>query len=256
MKITDTHAHLYLKDFEEDLSEVMNRAVEAEVDRVYLPNIDSSTIPLMKKAVNEFPDALYPMMGLHPGSVDENYESELEVIEKELRAGKYYAVGEIGIDLYWEKKFINEQQDAFKRQIDWAKELGLPIVIHCREAFDVIFEVLDEKNDDKLFGIFHCFTGTEEQARRIIDYGGFVLGIGGIVTFKNAGLDKVVEKLSLDDLVVETDAPYLAPAPNRGKRNESAYTRFVAQKIADLHQVSLEKVAEVTSRNAQRIFHS
>jgi TatD DNase family protein len=256
MKITDTHAHLYLKDFAEDLTEIMQRAEEAEVERVYLPNIDSSTIPLMKSAVDQFPERLFPMMGLHPGSVDEGFEKELSIIEKELRAGKYWAVGEIGIDLYWEKKFFDQQVESFKRQIEWAKELKLPIVIHCRGAFDEIFEVLDEVNDDRLFGIFHCFTGTVDQGRRIIDYGGFVLGIGGIVTFKNAGLDQVVKQFDLKDLVIETDAPYLAPAPNRGKRNESSYVRLVAQKIADLHEVSLEKVAEVTTANSNRIFHS
>lgn len=255
MKIIDTHAHIYLDNFSDDREEIIKSAQEAGVERIFLPNIDSSTIPQMKKIVEEEPDYFFPMMGLHPCSVDENVEEELDAIYSELKKGKYYAVGEIGVDLYWEKKFKDRQIDAFKRQIEWAKDMELPIVIHARDSFNEIFEVLDEVNDDRLSGIFHCFTGTVEQAQRVLNYGDFVLGIGGVVTFKNSGLDKVVEQLSLKDIVLETDAPYLSPAPFRGKRNESAYTRLIAQKIADLHQKSLEEIAEVTTENAKRVFN-
>lgn len=194
------------------------------------------------------------MMGLHPCSVKENYKEELELVEIELATGKYIAVGEIGLDLYWDKTTLNNQVDAFRTQIRWAKELGLPIVIHARDAFQEIFEVIDQLNDEKLFGIFHCFTGGREEAEKIIAYGGFKMGIGGVVTFKNGGLDKALADVPIDHLVLETDAPYISPAPNRGKRNEPAYLTFVVEKLAEIYSLSTAEVENITSKNALEIF--
>src|SRR5690606_644127 len=215
---------------------------------------DSNSIAGMKALVEKYPNNCYAMMGLHPCSVGENIEQELALVEKELASNKYIAVGEIGIDLYWDKSFQQEQEMAFKKQIEWAKKLELPIVIHCREAFDEILTILDEVNDEQLSGIFHCFTGSLEQANHILNYGDFKLGIGGVVTFKNSGLDKVVEQLNLKDLVLETDAPYLAPVPFRGKRNESGYVSRVAEKLAEIFQLPLAKIAQQTTVNALEIF--
>ncbi len=252
--ITDTHSHIYLDVFQEDIDEVMSRATEAGVDRIFLPNIDKSSTAQVNALAEKYPQRCFPMMGLHPCSVNENVAEELAHVKAELDTGKYCAVGEIGIDLYWDKTFFKAQQEAFRKQIEWAKEMQLPIIIHARESFDEIFEIVDEMNDERLFGIFHCFTGTIEQAKHIMNYGGFYMGIGGVVTFKNSGLDKVVKDIPLDQLVLETDAPYLTPTPYRGKRNESAYTRIVAQKVADLHETSIEHVAEVTTNNANSVF--
>ena len=194
------------------------------------------------------------MTGLHPCSVKDNYKEELGHVKKQLDSGKYIAVGEIGIDLYWDKTTLGIQQEAFATQINWAKEMGLPIVIHTRDSFNEIFEVVDELNDDKLFGIFHCFNGTLKQAQKIIEYGGFKMGIGGVVTFKNAGVDKVVKQLDLKHLVLETDSPYLTPTPHRGKRNESAYTRIIADKLSDLFEKPIEEIAEITTDNSKAVF--
>ncbi len=254
MVLTDTHTHLYKEEFDADREAVMNRAIRAGVERFFLPAIDSSYHQAVRSLCEQYPDRCFPMIGLHPVSVDKDFGSELEFVEKELAKGTYYAVGEIGIDLHWDKSWFEEQREAFRRQIELSKEKGYPIVIHCRKAFDEIFEVLDETNDDRLFGIFHCFTGSPDQARRILDYGGFKLGIGGILTFKNAGLDKTVEGIDLEHLVLETDAPYLAPSPYRGKRNESSYLVHIAEKMAGIKGMSLEKVAEITNRNAREIF--
>lgn len=248
----DTHSHIYLKDFKEDFDEMLARASKEGIDEIYMPNIDVDSIPNLKEVAANHPQCK-PMMGLHPGSVKEDYQEQLAVMFEELENRKYYAVGEIGMDLYWDKTFIEEQRKAFAIQIEKAKELGLPIVIHCREAFDEIFEVLEAYHDDPLYGIFHCFTGTLEQAHRALSLN-MKLGIGGIVTFKNAGLDKVVEKLNVHDLVLETDAPYLAPAPHRGKRNEPAYTALVALKVASLLNISLSEVENITTANAKAIF--
>lgn len=255
MMLIDTHTHLYLKQFDEDRKEVIEKALEQNIQRFYLPNIDSSTIKPLKKLAIQYPEYCYPMMGLHPCSVKADYEKELSIIFKELEIHHYHAVGEIGIDLHWNKSTYDMQKDAFIQQAEFAKKNKLPIVIHCRKAFDETLELLDQLNDDKLFGIFHCFTGNLEQAQKIINYGNFKLGIGGVLTFKNAGLDKVIEKVGTEHLVLETDSPYLAPAPYRGKRNESSYMIKVAQKLADLHDKSLEEVAEITTRNATSIFH-
>ena len=254
MILTDTHTHLYLDAFEEDRDEMMQRAFDNGIQRIFLPHIDSETTEALQQLAKAYPNNCYPMMGLHPCSVKENYQNELDHVKSELQTGDYVAVGEIGIDLYWDRTFLKQQVDAFERQIQWAKEMNLPIVIHARDSFGEIFEVIDQLNDNNLKGIFHCFTGSLEQAQHILNYGGFYLGIGGVVTFKNSGLDKVVRDLPLNKLVLETDAPYLTPAPHRGKRNEASYTRLVAQKIADLHEVSLEQVAEITTQNSKTIF--
>jgi TatD DNase family protein len=253
MQLIDTHTHLYLEQFDEDRAQMIQRAKAEGVDLFLLPNIDSSTHLAMWDLCKSEP-ACKPMMGLHPCSVKENYRDELALVERELRLGKYIAVGEIGIDLYWDKTFLKEQMDALAQQVTWAKELDLPIVIHARESFNEIFEVLDPLNSEGLRGVFHCFTGTREQAAHILNYGDFYLGIGGVLTFKKGGLDKIIDSFPLDSLVLETDSPYLAPTPYRGKRNESAYTRIVAQKLADLLEMNVEEVAEITTSNAKRLF--
>ena len=253
--LIDTHAHIYLPEFKEDLEAVMNRADNAEIQKIILPNIDEASVPLLKSLMSQYPERCYGMMGLHPCSVDENYIDTLNKLEAELQTGNYVAVGEIGIDLYWDKTFLKEQQDAFRIQINWAKSLGLPIAIHARESFDAIFEVLDRENDDTLRGVFHCFTGTEEQAHRVLNYGGFKLGIGGVYTFKNSGLREALQQISPEHFVLETDAPYLAPAPHRGKRNEPAYVRLVAEKMMEVYQMPLSKIQEITSANAQQLFN-
>ncbi len=254
MKIIDTHTHLYSEQFDGEHESMIRRAISAGVEYFFIPNIDSTSIQGMKNIIKLFPDNCFPMMGLHPCSVNENVEKELSIVEEELKSNSYLAIGEIGIDLYWDKTFLKEQQKAFRQQIEWAKAYNLPIVIHCRESFDEILEILDEVNDPSLSGVFHCFTGTLEQAKHILSYGNFKLGIGGILTFKNAGLDKVVKQLDLKDLVLETDAPYLAPMPYRGKRNESAYVIYVAEKLAEIFDLPLKKIAEETTKNALKIF--
>jgi len=249
----DTHTHIYLDRFKDDINAVLERAKTVGVERFYLPNIDKDSIADLKKLAAAH-SHIYPMMGLHPSHVKEDFEEQLDAIWRELAGPtKYYAVGEIGMDLYWDKTFITEQKDAFRRQIRKAKEMGLAIIIHCRDAFEETFEVLEAEADDQLFGIFHCFTGSLEQANRALALN-LKLGIGGVVTFKNGGLDKVVAALKTEDLVLETDAPFLAPAPFRGKRNEPAYLAQIAQTIADIHQISKEEVARITNKNALKIF--
>lgn len=250
----DTHSHIYLKDFKDDFQEMLNRAKAVGIQEIYLPNIDKNSIADLKNTSAE--NAMCkPMMGLHPGSVKEDYEEQLDEVFKELDDTRqtYYAVGEIGIDLYWDKAFFKQQQRAFALQIEKAKEMGLPIVIHCRDAFDEVFEVLENYHDEHLYGIFHCFTGNEAQANRAISLN-MKLGIGGVVTFKNGGLDKVVKNLKLEDLVLETDAPFLAPVPYRGKRNEPAYVQKVAHKVAELMEVDIEEVEKITTTNALAVF--
>ncbi|WP_295767445.1 TatD family hydrolase [uncultured Mucilaginibacter sp.] len=253
MVLTDTHTHQYYETDSVKKDEVIQRCISNGVSRLFLPNVDSSSIAQVMDMVNRYPQNCFAMMGLHPCDVKANWEEELEVIYAALQQNKVYAVGEIGIDLYWDKTFISEQQEAFRRQIGWAKAAGLPINIHCRNAFDEVYEILTEQYDDKLRGIFHCFSGTLEQANKIIDLG-FKLGIGGVVTYKNAGLDKVVEQIDLKHVVLETDSPYLTPVPFRGKPNESSYLVHVAQKVADLHRISIEAVAEITTENSKMIF--
>lgn len=254
MHLIDTHTHLYSEKFNEDREERIQEAIDAGVKQFFMPNIDSTSIKGMNSLARKFPENCFAMMGLHPCSVNENVEQELLTVEQELKTNKYIAVGEIGMDLYWDKSFQVEQEMAFRKQIEWAKELNLPIDIHCREAFDEILTIMDDLNDDGMKGVFHCFTGSLEQAQHILNYGDFKLGIGGVVTFKNSGLDKVIKKLKLEDLVLETDAPYLAPAPFRGKRNESAYLVNVADKISDIFEISASEVAAQTTKNALQIF--
>ncbi len=231
----------------------MQRCFNNDISRLFLPNVDSSSIPQVLNLASLYPENCFPMLGLHPCDVKENYQDELDLIRQAEGLAKIYAIGEIGIDLYWDKTTLPFQQKAFRQQITWAKQLNLPIVIHCREAFDEIFEILTELKDDKLRGIFHCFTGTAEQAEKVIELD-FYLGIGGVLTYKNSGLDKAIAGISLDHLVLETDSPYLTPVPFRGKPNESSYLIYVAQKLADLKQVSIEDVARVTTLNSKTIF--
>lgn len=254
MELIDTHTHIYLDQFNEDFDTMIERALDRDVKKFFLPNIDKNTIDRVNKLRQLNPERFYPMMGLHPCSVGSDHEAQLDEILGDFEHNDYVAVGEIGIDLYWDKTYLKEQQNAFRKQIRFAKEKKLPIVIHARDSFDEIFEIVDEENDDSLFGIFHCFTGTEEQARHIINYGGFLLGIGGVLTFKNSGLDKVMKNISLKHIVLETDAPYLAPHPHRGKRNEPAYVRIIAEKLAEVQNRELQEVAEVTTRNAKNMF--
>lgn len=254
MVLTDTHTHLYLEQFDNDIDATIERAKDHNVHRIFLPNIDSSTTERMLQLTDNYPDVCFPMMGLHPCSVNENFQKEIEHIEQWLSKRKFYAIGEIGIDLYWDKTYLSQQQEAFRIQIDLAKKHQLPIVIHARESFEEIFEIVDEMNDENLTGIFHCFTGTEEQANHIINYKGFKLGIGGVVTFKKAGLDKTLENIDPKHLVLETDSPYLAPAPFRGKRNESAYTLHIAEKLSHIYNLEIDEIATITTQNSKDIF--
>lgn len=253
MVLTDTHTHLYYETDAVKRSELMQRCKQNDISRLFLPNVDAASVPLMFELLEAYPANCYPMLGLHPCSVKDNWEEELAVIQPALHQHKIYAIGEIGIDLYWDKTFLTEQIHAFKLQIKWAKALKLPIVIHCRDAFDEVYQVLLDEQDDNLRGIFHCFTGTLEQAEKITALG-FYLGIGGVVTYKNAGLDKILPQIDLKHVVLETDSPYLTPVPYRGKPNESSYLIYVAQKVSDLYQTSVEHVAEVTTENSKKIF--
>jgi len=249
----DTHTHLYSEEFNADRYERINDAISKKVTKFFMPNVDSSSIEGMLQLEVHFPDQCFSMMGLHPCSVKENYREELAVVKKWLDTRRFSGIGEIGIDLYWDKTFIHEQELAFREQIYWALEYNYTIVIHCRNAFDEIFSIL--KSFEKLpKGIFHCFSGDIIQAQKVLSLGDFKLGIGGVVTFKNSGLDKVVEEIPMHAIVLETDAPYLAPVPYRGKRNESAYIPLIAEKIAQIKNISLEEVAQITTQNAIEIF--
>ena len=253
MNIIDTHTHLYLKQFNKDIDLVINRSKDIGVKKFIFPAIDSSHFDSMHSLKNKYPDNIYLMSGLHPTNVKENYKNELDFVVDSLKTRDYVAIGEIGIDLYWDKSFLNEQQEAFTFQIRLAIKHDLPIVIHCRDAFDEIFEILDKENCDKLRGVFHCFTGTLEQAKRAIDLD-FVLGIGGVVTFKNGGIDKFLNQIDLKHIVLETDSPYLAPVPFRGKRNESSYIVYVIDKLSEIYGLSKEEIASVTTKNAEKVF--
>ena len=253
MILTDTHAHLYSSQFNEDRPEMMQRAFDAGVSRFFLPAIDSSYLDAMFQFEKEYPEQAHLMMGLHPTSVKENVEEELAIVRTWLEKRKFCAIGEIGIDLYWDKTFFKEQQHAFRTQIQWAKEFKLPIAIHCRESFDEIFEILEEEKSDDLFGIFHCFTGTIEQAHKAISYN-MKLGIGGVVTFKNGKIDQFLNEIPLEHIVLETDAPYLAPAPFRGKRNESSYLTLIAEKLATIYKTTPEEIAAITTANSKAVF--
>lgn len=253
MIITDTHTHLYSEAFDEDRNAMITRALNEGVSRFFIPAIDSTYTESMLQLEKDYPNNVFLMMGLHPTHVKDNYKDELKFIEAMLAKRKFYAVGEIGIDLYWDKSTLGIQQEAFKHQIQLAKKYKLPIVIHCREAFNEIFEVLETEKSDDLYGIFHCFTGTLEQARQAMSYN-MKLGIGGVATFKNGKIDRFLNQIDLNHIVLETDAPYLAPSPYRGKRNESAYILKVLEKLSEIYGVSLEAIAEITTQNSKDVF--
>lgn len=255
MTYIDTHAHLYANQFDKDRDEMIQRAFEQGVDKLFLPNIDENSIQGMHELIEKYPNQCFAMMGIHPCDIQKDWQSQLTSIQSYFDPKKHIAIGEIGIDLYWDKSLQKEQTEAFRAQIQWAKTVQKPIVIHCREAFGEIFAVLDELNDQELTGVFHCFTGNEEQANKIISYGGFYLGIGGVVTFKNRGLDSVLKDISPNHLVLETDAPYLAPAPYRGKRNESSYIPLIARKLSSIYGVDEAKIGEITTKNALSVFN-
>ena len=252
MFLVDTHTHLYSEAFDEDRSVEIKKAMEAGIKQFFLPAIDSTYYSGMRALKEEFPENIHLMAGLHPTHVKENVEDELLVVQKELQTGNYCGVGEIGIDLYWDKTYLKQQQNAFAMQIQWAQDADLPFVIHCRDAFDEVFEVLDKLNGP-FKGIFHCFTGTCQQALRAIDFC-LLLGIGGVLTFKNGKIDRFINEIPLEHIVLETDAPYLAPAPFRGKRNNPEYLKLVAEKMAEIYGVSLEVIARVTSENSKKLF--
>lgn len=253
MLITDTHTHLYSEAFDGDRTAVVERAMQLGVKRFFVPAIDSTYTNAMLELENSYPDNVFLMMGLHPTHVKENYEEELQHVEEMLASRKFYAVGEIGIDLYWDKTFLKEQQLAFKRQIQLAKKYSYPIVIHCRDGFNEIFEILEEEKGEGLYGIFHCFTGTLEQARKAISYN-MKLGIGGVLTFKNGKIDTFLSELDIKHMVLETDSPYLAPTPYRGKRNESSYLVEVLNKMSALYGLDKEEVAAITTANSKEVF--
>ncbi|MBE9466968.1 MAG: TatD family hydrolase [Bacteroidetes bacterium] len=254
MVLVDTHSHIYLNEFDNDREQVIKNAFTNNVSKILFPNIDSSTVAPLLKLAGDYPNNFFPMMGLHPTSVKNDYLEELKNVELWLKKEKFYAIGEIGIDLYWDKTFKIQQIDAFEKQIELAINNDLPIVIHTRSSFELIFDIIGKYKIDKLRGVFHCFTGNNEQAEKIISLG-FKLGIGGIVTFKNSGLDKVVQNVDLENILLETDSPYLSPAPKRGKRNESANIIYIAEKIARLHNVTIDKLAEITTQNAKELFN-
>jgi len=249
----DTHSHIYSEEFSTDRNEVIARAVKAGVKKIILPNIDSSTIKSMFDLVDSCPQLFIPLIGLHPTSVKEDFRKELQIMEYWFEKRNFSGIGEIGIDLYWDKTFINEQTETFRIQIGWAKKRRIPIVIHVRDSFQEVFEVLQQEKEETLTGVFHSFTGNAEQAAQVIDLG-FKIGIGGIVTFKNSGLDAIVQQIDLQHILLETDAPWLAPVPHRGRRNETAFITAVAAKIALLHETSIEEVARITTQNAQQLF--
>ncbi len=251
--LIDTHTHLYSEAFDEDRMEMMQRALANGVGQMFVPAIDSDYTESMYDLERNFPEQISLMMGLHPTSVKNNYAEELLHVEREMEKRNFCAVGEIGIDLYWDKSTLEIQKIAFKRQIQLAKKYGLPVVIHCREAFDEIFEVLETEKDENLFGIFHCFTGTYEQAKRAISFN-MKLGIGGVVTFKNGKIDTFINQIDLRHIVLETDSPYLAPVPFRGKRNESSYLVYICKKLSDIYNVEEEYMAAITSQNAKALF--
>ena len=253
MIITDTHTHLYSEEFDQDRDEMIQRALHKGVSRFFIPAIDSTCTASMYELEEKYPDHVFLMMGLHPTYVKDNYLDELLHVENELAKRKFYAIGEIGIDLYWDKNHLKEQQIAFKTQIRLAKKYKLPIVIHCREAFDEVFQILEEEKSEDLFGIFHCFTGTYEQALKAISYN-MKLGIGGVVTYKNGKIDQFLNQIDLKHIVLETDSPYLAPIPYRGKRNESSYVVAVLDKLAQIYSLTADEIASITTANSKAVF--
>jgi TatD DNase family protein len=253
MIITDTHTHLYSEAFDNDRKEIIQCALEQNITRFFIPAIDSTYTKAMLQLKIDFPKHIFLMMGLHPTHVKDNYKDELNHVEEMLKKEKFCAIGEIGIDLYWDKSTLGIQQEAFRHQIKLAKLYKLPIVIHCRESFNEIFEVLEDEKSDDLFGIFHCFTGTIEQAHKAISYN-MKLGIGGVVTFKNGKIDQFINQIDLKHIVLETDSPYLSPAPYRGKRNQSSYIIKVLEKLSEIYTLPQEIIAEITTANSKDIF--
>ena len=253
MILIDTHTHLYLENFSEDRNEVIENAINQGVDLMLLPAIDISSFDSMKELSTTFPNNCLPMIGLHPTSVKDDYEKEMQLVEDQLAAGGYIAVGEIGIDLYWDKTHFEQQKDAFRRQLKLAKKYHLPVAIHTRDSFDEIYPIVVDELTEELTGVFHCFTGSAEEAKKIMDIG-FLMGIGGIITFKNSELSEVVQTIPVEYLLLETDAPFLTPAPFRGKRNQSAYITYIANKLAEVKGVSNKYIAEITTHNANKLF--
>ena len=254
MQFIDTHTHLYLEEFEADRSEMIERAIQAGVGTFLLPNIDRASLPAMLSLCDTWPQHCLPMIGVHPTSVKDDYLDELAMVDQQLKERKFFAIGEIGIDLYWDKTFLEQQQIVFRHQLRLAKKLHLPVAIHMRNSFEEVFAILREEAGASLRGVFHCFSGNIQQAKRVTDLG-FLLGIGGVVTFKNSGLQEVIKLTGMEQLVLETDAPFLAPAPYRGKRNESSYIPLIAEKIAILKNIPLAEVAAITTANAQKLFN-
>jgi TatD DNase family protein len=253
MNLTDTHCHLYLDDFKEDSLEVIQRAIDEGVGKFYLPNIDLGVIPDMLALESAYPGQCMAMMGLHPCSVKANYKEELAIMREWLDKRKFAAIGEVGLDFFWDTSFEKEQYDAFHIQAQWAQQFGMPLVIHSRKSMDECILLVGEHQDGSMKGIFHCFSGTVEQAEKIINLG-FYLGIGGVLTYKNGGLEPVIKEIGLDRVVLETDAPYLTPVPFRGKRNEPAYLKYVVEKLALITGKNMEEVAAITTENAEKVF--
>ena len=253
--LVDSHSHLFLEEFADDLPQVMQRAREAGVTHIFMPNIDSTTIESLLSVCAAYKEFCFPMIGLHPTSVNENYKKELDIVAGQLASSNgYVAIGEIGLDLYWDKTFLREQLLAFEKQVEWALEYHLPIVIHTREAFDYIYKVLEPYKKTPLRGIFHSFTGTAEEATRVLEFSDFFIGINGVVTFKKSHLPEILAGIPLEKIVLETDSPYLTPVPNRGKRNESAYVKDTLMKVSEIYGMSPEAVGDVTSENALKVF--
>ncbi len=256
MTIIDSHTHLFSDQFKDNVDQVIERAKQAGVSRFILPNIDLESVDKMHDLCDRYPDEMIATMGLHPCYVKDDWQNVLKVIKTHLDDNQYSykAIGEIGIDLYWDQSTLEIQKQAFNIQVQWAKEKNLPIIIHARNSFDELFECLDTLNDKSLKGVFHCFTGNLKQAHKILEYGGFKLGVGGVLTFKKSGLEQVLKEVDLEHLLLETDAPYLAPTPHRGTRNESAYITLVGEKLAAIKEVSLKQVAQITTENTRQLF--
>jgi len=250
----DSHAHIYADTFAPDRNETIRKATEAGVEQILMPNIDHTSIDIMLRTESDHPTTCLAMMGLHPCSVQKNFESELYEVENWLSKRKFLAIGESGIDLYWDKTLLAQQQEALRIQVRWAKQYQIPIVLHTREAFAEVFEIIEQEQDGSLTGVFHCFSGSLEEAEKVRKLG-FYLGLGGVVSFKNGGLDKIIPDIDLDRVLLETDCPYLAPVPYRGKRNEPAYLPLIAQRIAELKKINLSEVAQITTANTQKLFN-
>jgi len=254
VEFIDTHTHIFLEQFDEDREDVISRAVERGVKTMLLPNIDHSTFSRMIKCEQEYPLYTKSMIGLHPCSVNEGVEDELLFVENELGRGNYCAIGETGIDLYWDKSFVSKQIYSFTKHVRWAIEYDLPLVIHARDSFQEIFQVIEQENDERLKGVFHCFTGGAEEAKKILSFGGFKMGLGGVLTYKNSGVAETVKNIDLSHFVIETDAPYLSPTPLRSKRNEPSHLTYIAEKLAEVKALKIDNIAEVTTENAIKLF--